>query len=133
MKGKLVHLSMDQACSRGQTTTHHLRTNITSCGSLVDAPPPIETHLMLHLLPFVPFCCAPLSVPQSKTIGEELGIGFLGVGFDPKWRIEDIPGKKGTTLKIAITVTSSPVQHMLNPRLRDAFSWGCSLINRDNA
>lgn len=29
---------------------------------------------------------------QSKTIGEELGIGFLGVGFDPKWRIEDIPG-----------------------------------------
>lgn len=28
---------------------------------------------------------------QSKTIGEELGIGFLGIGFDPKWRIEDIP------------------------------------------
>lgn len=29
---------------------------------------------------------------QSKSIGEELGIGFLGVGFDPKWRIQDIPG-----------------------------------------
>jgi hypothetical protein len=29
---------------------------------------------------------------QSKTIGEELGIGFLGVGFDPKWRIDEIPG-----------------------------------------
>ncbi|KAF6263857.1 gamma-glutamylcysteine synthetase [Scenedesmus sp. NREL 46B-D3] len=28
---------------------------------------------------------------QSKTIGEELGIGFLGVGFDPKWSIEQIP------------------------------------------
>lgn len=28
---------------------------------------------------------------QVKTIGEELGIGFLGVGFDPKWRIDDIP------------------------------------------
>lgn len=28
---------------------------------------------------------------QVKTIGEELGIGFIGLGFDPKWRIEDIP------------------------------------------
>lgn len=28
---------------------------------------------------------------QVKTIGEELGIGFLGVGFDPKWQIEQIP------------------------------------------
>eukprot|EP00878_Enallax_costatus_P002682 GHUV01002870.1.p1 GENE.GHUV01002870.1~~GHUV01002870.1.p1 ORF type:complete len:428 (+),score=26.49 GHUV01002870.1:201-1484(+) len=28
---------------------------------------------------------------QVKTIGEELGIGFLGVGFDPKWRIDQIP------------------------------------------
>jgi hypothetical protein len=28
---------------------------------------------------------------QVKTIGEELGIGFLGLGFDPQWRIEDIP------------------------------------------
>lgn len=28
---------------------------------------------------------------QVKTIGEELGIGFLGVGFDPKWSIEQIP------------------------------------------
>eukprot|EP00879_Flechtneria_rotunda_P008274 GHRR01008667.1.p1 GENE.GHRR01008667.1~~GHRR01008667.1.p1 ORF type:complete len:429 (+),score=94.13 GHRR01008667.1:257-1543(+) len=28
---------------------------------------------------------------QVKTIGEELGIGFLGAGFDPKWHIEEIP------------------------------------------
>jgi hypothetical protein len=28
---------------------------------------------------------------QVKTIGEELGIGFLGLGFDPQWRIQDIP------------------------------------------
>ncbi len=28
---------------------------------------------------------------QVKTIGEELGIAFLGIGFDPKWRIEEIP------------------------------------------
>lgn len=28
---------------------------------------------------------------QVKTIGEELGIGFVGVGFDPKWSIPEIP------------------------------------------
>jgi glutamate--cysteine ligase len=28
---------------------------------------------------------------QVKTIGEELGIGFLGIGFDPKWEIDEIP------------------------------------------
>ncbi|KAL6759220.1 gamma-glutamylcysteine synthetase [Haematococcus lacustris] len=28
---------------------------------------------------------------QVKAICEELGIGFLGMGFDPKWAIKDIP------------------------------------------
>ncbi|CAL8469717.1 g9259 [Coccomyxa elongata] len=28
---------------------------------------------------------------QTKTLAKELGIGFLGLGFDPKWRVEDVP------------------------------------------
>lgn len=28
---------------------------------------------------------------QVKSIAEELGIGFLGAGFDPKWAIDEIP------------------------------------------
>ncbi|KIY94325.1 glutamate--cysteine ligase [Monoraphidium neglectum] len=28
---------------------------------------------------------------QAKSIAEELGIGFLGSGFDPKWAINEIP------------------------------------------
>ncbi|WJX60294.1 glutamate--cysteine ligase [Trifolium repens] len=28
---------------------------------------------------------------QAKTVAEEMGIGFLGLGFQPKWRQEDIP------------------------------------------
>jgi hypothetical protein len=28
---------------------------------------------------------------QAKSIAEELGIGFMGIGFDPKWRIDEIP------------------------------------------
>jgi glutamate--cysteine ligase len=26
-----------------------------------------------------------------KTIGEEMGIGFLGLGFQPKWALSDTP------------------------------------------
>ncbi|PRW21064.1 glutamate--cysteine chloroplastic isoform A [Chlorella sorokiniana] len=28
---------------------------------------------------------------QVRSISEEMGIAFLGVGFDPKWRYEDVP------------------------------------------
>ncbi|KAF2531693.1 hypothetical protein F2Q70_00032942, partial [Brassica cretica] len=28
---------------------------------------------------------------QVKAVAEEMGIGFLGIGFQPKWRREDIP------------------------------------------
>ncbi|KAL6626420.1 hypothetical protein ACP70R_030146 [Stipagrostis hirtigluma subsp. patula] len=28
---------------------------------------------------------------QVKAVGEELGIGFLGLGFQPKWNLSDIP------------------------------------------
>lgn len=28
---------------------------------------------------------------QVKAVAEEMGIGFLGIGFQPKWRREEIP------------------------------------------
>ncbi|KAG1339081.1 putative Glutamate--cysteine ligase, chloroplastic [Cocos nucifera] len=28
---------------------------------------------------------------QVKAVAEEMGIGFLGIGFQPKWRLKDIP------------------------------------------
>ncbi|KAK7257785.1 hypothetical protein RIF29_32015 [Crotalaria pallida] len=28
---------------------------------------------------------------QVKAVAEEMGIGFLGIGFQPKWAIKDIP------------------------------------------
>lgn len=28
---------------------------------------------------------------QVKAVAEEMGIGFLGIGFQPKWGIKDIP------------------------------------------
>jgi len=28
---------------------------------------------------------------QCKEVGDELGIGMIGLGFDPKWRREDVP------------------------------------------
>nr|KYP38869.1 hypothetical protein KK1_039850 [Cajanus cajan] len=29
---------------------------------------------------------------QAKTVAEEMGIGFLGLGFQPKWGLKDVPG-----------------------------------------
>ncbi|XP_010241949.1 PREDICTED: glutamate--cysteine ligase, chloroplastic-like, partial [Nelumbo nucifera] len=31
------------------------------------------------------------TVQQVKAVAEELGIGFLGIGFQPKWGLKDIP------------------------------------------
>ena len=28
---------------------------------------------------------------QVKSISEEIGVAFLGLGFDPKWKYEDVP------------------------------------------
>lgn len=28
---------------------------------------------------------------QVKAVAEEMGIGFLGIGFQPKWGLKDIP------------------------------------------
>jgi glutamate--cysteine ligase len=28
---------------------------------------------------------------QAKAISDEVGVGFLGVGFDPKWSVADVP------------------------------------------
>ena len=28
---------------------------------------------------------------QVKSIGEEIGVSFLGLGFNPKWAVENIP------------------------------------------
>ncbi|MFQ5985419.1 MAG: glutamate--cysteine ligase, partial [Alphaproteobacteria bacterium] len=32
-----------------------------------------------------------IHLAQVKAVGEELGVGFLGLGFQPKWSREDIP------------------------------------------
>jgi hypothetical protein len=36
-------------------------------------------------------CSSPCVCVQVKAICEEMGAGFLGLGFDPKWAIKDIP------------------------------------------
>ena len=33
------------------------------------------------------WCCG----AQVKTIAEEVGVAFLGIGFDPKWQVADVP------------------------------------------
>jgi gamma-glutamylcysteine synthetase len=32
-----------------------------------------------------------LRLPQVKTLAEEIGVAFLGLGFQPKWSVADTP------------------------------------------
>jgi glutamate--cysteine ligase len=42
-------------------------------------------------LPLAP-CDAPLThATQVKTLAEEIGVAFLGLGFQPKWSVADTP------------------------------------------
>ncbi len=37
-------------------------------------------------------CCETMAhLQEVKTVAEELGLGFLGMGFQPKWKREDMP------------------------------------------
>jgi glutamate--cysteine ligase len=37
-------------------------------------------------------CCETMQhLAEVKTVAEEIGVGFLGMGFQPKWRREDMP------------------------------------------
>lgn len=53
-----------------------------------------KLSLCIQLPGFLPHTFAPhlLHVrPQVKAISEELGCEFLGLGFDPKWAVDQIP------------------------------------------
>jgi len=53
-------------------------------GQLELSGAPLETlHQTCHELN--------LHLAQVKLIGQELGVGFMGLGFQPKWKREDIP------------------------------------------
>ncbi len=51
----------------------------------------MEITLRLYKRASLPDGCCPFNCLQVRSISEEMGIAFLGVGFDPKWRYEDVP------------------------------------------
>jgi glutamate--cysteine ligase len=71
--GRIIGVALD-----GQTVT------LEPGGQFELSGAPVET---LHAT------CAEVGshLYQVKAICEELGTGFLGVGFDPKWKIDEIP------------------------------------------
>ena len=50
-----------------------------------------------------------MSLAQAKTIAAELGVGFLAVGFDPKWRVEDVPIMPKGRYRWAVTLLPSSI------------------------
>ncbi|WP_425457846.1 glutamate--cysteine ligase [Arenimonas fontis] len=71
--GRLIALSKD-----GASVT------LEPAGQLELSGAPLET---IHQT-----CCETRShLREVKAVGDELGLGFLGMGFQPKWRREDMP------------------------------------------
>jgi len=71
--GKLIALAKD-----GATVT------LEPAGQLELSGAPLET---IHAT-----CCeTTCHLKEVKTVAEELGVGFLGMGFQPKWKREDMP------------------------------------------
>lgn len=48
------------------------------------------THANLAVCAAIPLTGA-YHVLQVKAVTEEMGLSFMGIGFQPKWKIEDIP------------------------------------------
>lgn len=50
-------------------------------------------HKILFVIIFFFFCtlCTVMYALQVKAVAEEMGIGFIGLGFQPKWERKDIP------------------------------------------
>jgi glutamate--cysteine ligase len=71
--GKLIALTKD-----GASVT------LEPAGQLELSGAPLET---IHAT-----CCeTTCHLSEVKTVAEELGVGFLGMGFQPKWKREDMP------------------------------------------
>ncbi|XP_057443737.1 glutamate--cysteine ligase, chloroplastic-like [Lotus japonicus] len=65
---------------------------------------------------------------QVKTVAEEMGIGFLGLGFEPKWRQEDIP----RVPKVRYKVLQNYFHKFGLPRVDDSLLRTCSVqVNLD--
>ncbi|KAG4972930.1 hypothetical protein JHK87_029751 [Glycine soja] len=61
---------------------------------------------------------------QAKTVAEEMGIGFLGLGFQPKWRLEDIPGVP----KVRYNIMQNHL-HKFGPPAIESLFMTCSVQN----
>ncbi len=50
---------------------------------------------------------------QVKVVAEEMGVGFMGLGFDPKWRRDEVPimPKGRYKLMLAYMPTRGAVVH----------------------
>jgi glutamate--cysteine ligase len=62
-------------------------------GASVTLEPAGQLELSGGVLENVHQTCAEIEdhLREVKTVSEELGLGFLGMGFQPKWRREDMP------------------------------------------
>ncbi|WP_374474414.1 glutamate--cysteine ligase [Arenimonas sp.] len=66
---------------------------LTKAGASVTLEPAGQLELSGAMLENIhQTCCETMAhLREVKTVGDELGIGFLGMGFQPKWRRDEMP------------------------------------------
>ncbi|MDY0021390.1 glutamate--cysteine ligase, partial [Arenimonas caeni] len=66
---------------------------LSKAGASVTLEPAGQLELSGAMLENIHQTCCETSahLREVKTVGDELGLGFLGMGFQPKWRREDMP------------------------------------------
>lgn len=71
--GKIIGLKQD-----GQSVTLEPGGQFELSGDILDSLHQTCAEVNSHLY-------------QVRSVSEELGVAFLGAGFDPKWKFEDVP------------------------------------------
>ncbi len=66
---------------------------LTKAGASVTLEPAGQLELSGAMLENIHQTCCETSahLREVKTVGDELGLGFLGMGFQPKWRRDEMP------------------------------------------
>lgn len=66
---------------------------LTKAGASVTLEPAGQLELSGAMLENIhQTCCETMAhLREVKTVGDELGLGFLGMGFQPKWRRDEMP------------------------------------------
>src|SRR5690606_23785562 len=77
--------------ARPRLPRRRLPAGVAARGHTGDPAGPLELSAAIVETIHDPCCEVDRHLLEVRTVADELGLGFLGMGFQPKWRREDLP------------------------------------------